>query len=41
MSFPIDWVCPSSERCACGSICEAREAMDVDLDETPYERSSW
>jgi hypothetical protein len=27
VSPPEDWVCPSSERCACGSICEAREAI--------------
>lgn len=28
MTLPDDWICPSSERCLCGSICEAREAMD-------------
>lgn len=29
MTLPDDWICPSRERCLCGSICEAREAMDI------------
>jgi hypothetical protein len=28
MSLPDDWICPSSDRCPCGSICELREPMD-------------
>lgn len=28
MKLPDDWICPSRERCLCGSICEMREAMD-------------
>lgn len=35
MKLPDDWICPSRERCLCGSICEAREAMDS-ADEPAY-----
>lgn len=27
------WVCPSFERCQCGSICEAREVLEDDAGE--------
>lgn len=35
MTLPDDWICPSRERCLCGSICEMREAMDI-TDEPAY-----
>lgn len=35
MNLPDDWICPSRERCLCGSICEMREAMDF-TDEPAY-----